>query len=101
MKNKQQIIEQGKAPVIDTLLTTFVEATEDAIRALAITQGRKLKSLTAAANRGMRKKDLAMAIANARIKALHAAVGADTAHSENKLNEIGLQNQLKTYLNAA
>ena len=49
----------------------------------------------------MRKQDITNAIAKARIKALHAAVGADTAHSENKLNEIGLQNQLKTYLTAA
>ena len=97
----EQAYVKGKAPVIDTLLVSFVEGVEDAIRDLATAKGRKLKSLTAAANRGMKRQDITTAIAKARTKALHAAVAADTKHSENKLNETALQNQLKTYITAA
>ena len=101
MKNGKEIIDNTNQPVLATLCASFVEYSEDAIREVATSKGRNLKSLTAAANRGMRKKDISMAVKKAMDKAVYAANGADIKNSQNKLRETGLQNQLKTYLQAA
>ena len=101
MKNEQQIINDTEQPVLATLLTKFLEYSEDAIREVATSKGRNLKSLTAAANRGMKKKDISLAFKKAKDKAVYAAVGADTKWSKDKLAETALQNHLKVYVQAA
>jgi len=101
MKNKQLIIDNTNQPVLGTLCASFLEYSEDAIREVATSKGRNLKSLTAAANRGMKMTDISLAFRKALDKAVYAALGADTKNSQNKLSETALQNHLRTYVQAA
>ncbi len=97
MKNRDKIIAFTDEPVISTLLTSFLEESETNIRNISAKTGRKIRSVTAAANRGIPMKDISMAIKQAKDKSLHAAVGCKAT----SLRDISLQQHLKTYLQAA
>ena len=96
-RNKYKLINESDKPVLATLVSSFLENTEEEIRKVGAEKNRKYKSLTSACRQGLAWKSLAPAFIKALDASIIEAVAADTSSSNNRLREESMKNNLKQY----
>jgi|TARA_Y100000310_G_scaffold284698_1_gene307627 arsenate reductase-like glutaredoxin family protein len=96
-RNKYKLINASDKPVLATLVSSFLEKSEDEIRKVAAEKNRQYKTLTSACRQGLAYKSLAPAFIKALDESIIEAVAADTKECGNKLREDSMKNTLKQY----
>ena len=96
-RNKTKLINSTDKPVLATLVSSFLEKSEENIREVAKAKNRSYKTLSSACNQGLAWKSLAPAFASALEDSIISAVAADTSDSSNRLREESMKHSLKQY----
>ena len=100
-KHKEKLINESNTPVLATLVSSFLEKSEQNIRRAAKARGKSYKTLSSASNHGLSMKFIQPCFTKALNEAVMVACGADVEGYDNRLREEALKENLKQYLQVA